>query len=116
MSSSPAHAPPNSSTLPKINRIQRSVLSLEEQATQNLTKTSADLRSQADYIKIYKGLTVLFAGDNSIRTLYRDLCKVLKFGRLLEYTEAACQSGNYKSIEGKSKDMVYLQLWLFLRL
>jgi hypothetical protein len=75
--------------------------------TNNTTKkASRNLLSQNDYLNIYKDLTVLFIGDNSIRIRYRDLCKIFKFGRLLEYTETECQNGNYQAIEGKLKTKV----------
>ena len=58
-------------------------------------------KTQADYLKVFNGLNVLFIGDASIRTLYRDLCKMIRFGRLLETSEAARQNGNYPCLDGQ---------------
>lgn len=113
MSSSPPRQQPTSpSTIPKINRIRKAALSPEEQPLQRLTTTitATNLLPQSDYLNIYRNLNVVFIGDNSIRILYRDLCKILKFNRLLEYTEAACQNGSYKLIEGKLKEINNLNI------
>ncbi len=91
------------SDLPQIKRIEKAPLTIELEHLAKSTKVPASttLLSCVDYNKIYKNFTVLFIGDNSIRTLFRDLCKSLKCGRLLDFTEVAKQNGNYKPIEGK---------------
>jgi hypothetical protein len=78
---------PSFSTLPKINRIQKGALTSEEQPLQRSTKTAcSDVLPRTDYLNIYKGLTVLFVEDNSMRTLYRDLSKVFPFSERKGYT------------------------------
>lgn len=105
MSSSPPHTPSGISTLPKINLIQVPPSTPEEKPLQRSIKTaSPDILPQLDYLKIYNGLTCLFIGDNSICTLYQDVSKVLKHGRLLDYTEASRQNGKYNCIEGNQRE------------
>lgn len=91
------------SALPKIKRIEKDALSVDDEHLAKSTKAtfSSSLLSQTDYLNIFKNVTILFIGDNSIRTLFRDLCKALKYGRLLDFTEVQKQNGNYKPIEGK---------------
>jgi hypothetical protein len=91
----------DNSTIPKINRIEIPPLRSDEKSFEKSTEVIlTDMLPQSDYLKIYQGLTVLFIGDNSIRTLYRDVAKVLKFGLLLDYSEASRQNGNYNCMEG----------------
>lgn len=90
--------------LPKIQKIQKRALEPEEEFNQKLTKKSSLISQtslpQEDYLSIYKNKTLLFLGDNTIRVLYRDFIKMLSFNRLLDYTEAQCANGHYKTIEG----------------
>lgn len=90
-------------TIPKINKIQKPAPTPEEEPSQRSTKSASSISSlsKADYINIFKNLTVLFVGNNAFRTLFRDLCQVLKYDRLLDYIAAACQNGEYTSIEEK---------------
>ncbi|CAF1107983.1 unnamed protein product [Rotaria sp. Silwood1] len=75
--------PPQSPfTLPKIRRI---VKPEQEQAAKS-TK-----------------ITLLSTSLSQVHVLHQDLGKALKYSRLLEYTEAARQNGNYEPIEGKSQ-------------
>lgn len=77
--------------LPKIGRVNRPPLPLVDRfskATKN------------QYRFVYCGRSLLFIGDASIRTMYFDLCKMLSTGLLLDYTQAASQSGLGVTIEG----------------
>lgn len=91
------------SELPKFKRIEKASLTVDEEHLAKSTKAtfSTTLLFCVDYKNIYKNFTVIFRGDNSIRTLFRDLCKSLQYGRLLDFTEVTKQNGNCKSIEGK---------------
>lgn len=51
-------------------------------------------KTQADYFRVYTGVSVLFIGDASIRTLYFDTIKMLSSGHLLDDSEAARQSAH----------------------
>jgi len=74
--------PSHPSTLPKINLIELPLLVLDEKGLEKSTKIAlSHMLPQSDYLKI------LFIGDNSIRTLYQDVIKALKYGRLLDYIE-----------------------------
>lgn len=90
--------------LPKIEKIRKRPLDLTEEFNEKLTKRSCLLSTTSlpyqDYLKIYKGKTVLFAGDNTMRILYKDFIKMIHCNRLLEYTEAQCANGSFKTIEG----------------
>lgn len=88
--------------LTKIPRIQKPALPAEQAHLVKSTKVafSDTLLSCGDYRNIYSNLTVLFIGDNSIRTLFRDMCKSLKSGHLLDYMEASRQNGKYKTADG----------------
>ncbi|CAF1334222.1 unnamed protein product [Rotaria sordida] len=57
--------------------------------------------SQLDMFRLCASLTILFIGDNSIRTLYRDFVQILSDGKLLIKNEATKQHGNYKEVEGE---------------
>ncbi|CAF4539411.1 unnamed protein product, partial [Rotaria sp. Silwood2] len=97
------HEPPSISTLTKINLIELPPLTPEEQPLEQSTKTVlSNMLPQADYLTIYNGLSVLLIGDHSIRTLYRDVAKVLKYGRLLDYNEVSRQNGKYTCMEGET--------------
>lgn len=56
--------------------------------------------SQSDMFRIFNNLTILFVGDSSIRTLYRDFTKLFSTNCLLANTEALIQHGEYKTIAG----------------
>lgn len=90
--------------LPKIKKIVKRALEPDEEFNQKLTKRSCLVSDtalpQRDYLSIYDNKTILFLGDNTIRILYRDFIKMLNSSRLLEYTEAQCANGSYKTIEG----------------
>jgi hypothetical protein len=112
MSSNQSSSSSSSSTttteIPKIKKIEKRRLEPEEaEVNQKSTKKSSLLSNtplpQKDYLSIYNNKTILFLGDNSIRILYRDFIKMLSCGRLLEYTEATCCNGHYKTIECKSQ-------------
>ncbi|UJR18789.1 hypothetical protein I4U23_005695 [Adineta vaga] len=92
--------PPN---MDKIPRIQRQPLALDQAKVAKSTKISlvANRLPRDDYLKIFKGLTILFIGDNTIRTLYRDLCSVLQYDRLLTADETARPHGDYHLIENE---------------
>jgi hypothetical protein len=115
-SSFPSNSPsPDSSTLPKMKRIEKGPLTQVQLSCQRLTKAAAaDLLSQHDYLNICKDLSVLFIGDNSIRTLYRDLCKVLSVDHLLDCTEVACANSNYKCIQGIFTIKIEINCILFI--
>jgi hypothetical protein len=99
------HTPPSISTLSKISLIELPPLTSEEQPLEKSTKTVlSDMLPQSDYLTIYNGLTVLFIGDHSIRTLYRGVAKVLKYNRSLECSEASRQNGKYNCIEGSLRE------------
>ncbi|CAF1097752.1 unnamed protein product [Adineta ricciae] len=87
----------------KIPRIQKQPLPLDQAKAAKSTKISlvANSLPRNDYLKIFKGLTVLFIGDNTIRTLYRDLCSVLQYDRLLTADETARPHGDYHLIENE---------------
>ena len=57
-------------------------------------------KTQPHYLKAFTGLNILLIGDASIRTLYRDLCKMIRFGRLLKTSEANRHNGNYPCLDG----------------
>ncbi|CAF3116181.1 unnamed protein product, partial [Rotaria sp. Silwood2] len=59
--------------------------------------------SQLDIFRIFNNLTILFIGDSSIRTLYRDFTKLFSTNRLLENTEATIQHGEYKTMPGEQR-------------
>lgn len=50
--------------------------------------------------RIFTGLTILFIGDASIRTLYRDFVCLFIHDRFLQKTEAAMKHGEYRVYEG----------------
>ncbi|CAF4728002.1 unnamed protein product [Rotaria sp. Silwood1] len=56
--------------------------------------------SQEDMFHIFDYLTILFIGDNSIRTIYRDFVQIFSTGRLLKKGDATIQHGEYK-MEGE---------------
>ena len=56
--------------------------------------------SQTDMFRIFSHLTILFIGDNSMRTIYRDFVKIFSNGHLLDKTEAAMQHGEYRTMNG----------------
>ncbi|CAF0926451.1 unnamed protein product [Rotaria sordida] len=74
------------SELPKITRITKPPLTAEEEKLAKSTKQSfsSSPLSQQDYLQIFKNLTVLFIGDNFIRTLFRGFCEeiLLSEGKL----------------------------------
>ncbi|CAF1250419.1 unnamed protein product [Rotaria sordida] len=96
----------SSSTIPKFERIHKQQLLKDQTHSQIVTKESSmfskTLLTHDDYEKIYKNMTILFVGENSIRILYRDCVKVITTGRLLDYTEASCCNGHYKIVEGET--------------
>ena len=49
--------------------------------------------TQTDMFRIFSHSTILFIGDNSMRTIYRDFVKIFSNGHLLDKTEAAMQHG-----------------------
>ncbi|CAF1362886.1 unnamed protein product [Adineta ricciae] len=85
----------------KIPRIQREPLSKDEASAALSTKASllSSRLPRADYFNIYKNMTVLFIGDQSMRTMYRDLCHMFKFDRMLDYTDAKRSDGDYKLLQ-----------------
>ncbi|CAF1097658.1 unnamed protein product [Adineta ricciae] len=89
------------SSIGKINRIEKVPLPPDQAKAARSTKIPliTTRLPQIDYLNIFKGLTVLFIGDNTIRTIYKDFCSVLKYDRLLDYTEAARQHGQYKPVQ-----------------
>ncbi|CAF3078812.1 unnamed protein product [Rotaria socialis] len=56
-----------------------------------------------DALRIFKNMNILFIGDPFLRTLYRDVTKLLSNGRLLEASEAKSQSGEYGAIENECR-------------
>ncbi|CAF2147880.1 unnamed protein product [Rotaria magnacalcarata] len=59
--------------------------------------------TQTEMFRIFHNLTILFVGDSSIRTLFRDFTKFFSKNRLLENTEAQSQHGEYKLVEGETR-------------
>ncbi len=83
----------------------------EEKPLQYSTKVAlSDMLPQSDYLRIYNSLNVLFIGDNSIDTLYRDLAKMLQYDRLLDYNEASRPNGKYNCIEGNLREKMQINL------
>ena len=97
------------SSLPKIKKITRSALEKDKDHLGRSTKAifSNCSLSMLDCRNIYKNNTVLFLGDNFIRTVYRDLCQQLKYGRLLDFTEVNRQNGLYKPLDGYERILFY---------
>ncbi|CAF3396557.1 unnamed protein product [Rotaria socialis] len=53
-----------------------------------------------DACRIFQNKTVFYVGDASIRTLFRDLAKMLTNGEELTNIEVAVENGEYQPIQG----------------
>ncbi|CAF4335357.1 unnamed protein product [Rotaria sp. Silwood2] len=82
--------------IPRIKRITNTVKK-ESKKYPDVTIT------QSDIFRMFFKLTILFIGDSSIRTIYRDFVRLFSNGRLLEITEAAMQNGEFKEAEGERR-------------
>lgn len=90
----------NKFKIPKIKQIQ----SIDTSNVNNLcsqTNYPAITISQKEMFHTFADLTILFIGDNSMRTLYRDFVKIFSSGHLLDKTEAAMQHGEYRETNGE---------------
>jgi hypothetical protein len=114
MSSHDTELAPMVTCLAKIERIRKAPLTEAELSSQRSTKSPISSLTQMNYLNIFKNLTILYIGDPSIRILFRDLCKVLKYGRLLDYTEAACANGEYRCMEGNADHECIEGLFVFV--
>ncbi|CAF2824317.1 unnamed protein product [Rotaria sp. Silwood2] len=95
-------------TIPKVKRDST-------HTTTSSTNYPAIVITKADILRIIYKLTILFIGDSSIRTLFRDFIKLLSNNHLLENTEVAIQYGNYKDdrlhfCESSSTILIYIHL------
>jgi hypothetical protein len=96
--SSPSISNPLSS-LPKIRRIQRETTPSLSSAPATNTHPNIII-TKNDALRIFHGLTILFIGDPFLRTLFRDLVKLISTGHLLDQSEAAIQNGEYQPNQG----------------
>jgi hypothetical protein len=68
----------------------------------------------SDIRRVFDGKRVLFAGDSTIRSIYRDMAIFLVSGRLLCPTSAAFQNGEKPLVGGKeSKYLLSIMQLLF---
>lgn len=93
--------PTSLASLPKIPRIQHTIVPSLPSTLTTSTNYPQIIITQADALKCFYGLTILFVGDPFLRILYRDLVKLLSTGRLLEQSEAMIQHGEYRPNESK---------------
>jgi hypothetical protein len=89
------------SSLPKIRRIQRDTTPSLSSAPVSNTHPNIII-TKNDALRIFHGLTILFIGDPFLRTIFRDLVKLISSGHLLEQSEAAMQNGEYLPNQGRN--------------